>query len=100
VAAAREGADLRRWHAAPPDVHHRLSFDCYARNLIAGERYPSREDQAMTEQEMTPGHVQDEQADADQEAAMAERVMQRQEQHREGGTDGGPELQDVKPNSD
>ena len=54
----------------------------------------------MTEQEMTPGHVQDEQADADQEAAMAEQVMQQQEQHREGGTDGGPELQDVKPDSD
>jgi hypothetical protein len=97
VAAAREGAGLRRWHAAPPDVHHRLSFDCYARNLIARGAIPEPGGSGMTEQEMTPGHVQDEQADADQEAAMAEQVMQRQEQHREGGTDGGPELQDVKP---
>lgn len=54
----------------------------------------------MTDQEMTQGDALEERQDADQEATMAEQVMQQQEQHREGGTDGGPDLPDVKPDSD
>jgi hypothetical protein len=61
---------------------------------------PKPGDQAMTDQEMTQGDALEERQDADQEAAMAEQVMQQQEQHREGGTDGGPDLPDVKPDSD